>query len=128
STIPAVAITATVDPVDIGNWWHGALHDIRQAVRTGRLDQTGPAGGIYDESLFQHEPGQATVFIPVATPRQLGLVKPLLVPAAEVAVTPHHGATADIDLAYAELGSYIASQELAVEPRIREYYLRDHTH
>jgi effector-binding domain-containing protein len=32
------------------------------------------------------------------------------------------------DLAYAELGSYIARQELAVGPRIREYYHRDHTH
>jgi DNA-binding transcriptional MerR regulator len=128
STIPAVAVTATVDPVNIENWWHDALHDIRAAVRTGRLDQTGPAGGIYDESLFQHEPGQATVFIPVATPRQLGHVKPLLVPAAEVAVTTHHGATADIDLAYAELGSYLASQELAGGPRIREYYHCDHSH
>ena len=128
STITAVGITATVDPIDIESWWHAALHDVRGAVRTGRLDQTGPAGGIYDESLFQQEPGQATVFIPVTAPRQLGLVQPILVPAAEVAVTIHHGAMADIDLSYAELGSYIASQELAVGPRIREYYHCDHTH
>lgn len=128
STIPAVAITATVDPIDIEKWWRAALHDVRGAVRTGRLDQTGPAGGIYDESLFRHEPGQATVFVPVAAPRQLGLVQPIVVPAAEVAVTIHHGAMADIDLAYAEVGSYIASQGLAVGPRIREYYHCDHSH
>ncbi|UNB54186.1 MerR family transcriptional regulator [Mycolicibacterium sp. YH-1] len=127
-TTPAVAITDTVDPVDIENWWSDALHDVREAVRTGRLDQTGPAGGIYDESLFQHEPGQATVFIPVTTPRQLGRVNPIVVPAAEVVVTTHHGSAADIDLAYAELGSYIASHALAVGPRIREYYHCDHTH
>jgi DNA-binding transcriptional MerR regulator/effector-binding domain-containing protein len=128
STTPAVAITATVDPDNIENWWRDGLHAVREAVRTGRLDQTGPAGGLYDESLFQQEPGEATVFIPVATPRQLGSVIPILVPAAEVAVTTHHGAMADIDLAYAELGSYVAGQGLAVGPRIREYYQCDHTH
>jgi DNA-binding transcriptional MerR regulator len=128
SITPAVAITATVDPSDIERWWRGALRDVREAVRSGGLDQTGPAGGLYDESLFQHEPGQATVFIPVAAQRKIGHVEPILVPAAEVAVTTHYGALADIDLAYAELGSYIAGQGLAVGPRIREYYLRDHTH
>jgi DNA-binding transcriptional MerR regulator/effector-binding domain-containing protein len=128
STTPAVAISDTVDPDNIENWWRDALHAVRAAVRTGRLDQTGPAGGLYDESLFQQEPGEATVFIPVAAPRQLGRVRPILVPAAEVAVTTHHGAMADIDLAYAELGRYVAGQGLAVGPRIREYYQCDHTH
>jgi len=117
-----------LDPTDIENRWRESLLDVREAVRTGGLDQTGPAGGLYDECLFQHEPGQATVFIPVTTPRELGRIEPILVPAAEVAVTTHYGSTADIDLAYAELGSYIARQELAVGPRIREYYHRDHTH
>jgi DNA-binding transcriptional MerR regulator len=128
STTPAVAITATVDPADIENWWREALLDVREAVRSGGLDQTGPAGGLYDECLFQHEPGQATVFIPVTAPLELGRIQPILVPAAEVAVTTHYGSLADIDLAYAELGSYVAGQELAVGPRIREYYHRDHTH
>jgi DNA-binding transcriptional MerR regulator/effector-binding domain-containing protein len=128
STTPAVAITATVDPTDIENWWREALLDVREAVRSGGLDQTGPAGGLYDECLFQHEPGQATVFIPVTVPLELGRIQPILVPAAEVAVTTHYGSLADIDLAYAELGSYVAGQELAVGPRIREYYHRDHTH
>ncbi len=128
ATTPAVAISATVDPADIDNWWREALLDVREAVRTGGLDQTGPAGGLYDECLFQHERGQATVFVPVTKPRELGRIEPLLVPAAEVAVTTHYGSTADIDLAYAELGCYIARQELAVGPRIREYYPCDHTH
>jgi DNA-binding transcriptional MerR regulator len=128
STTAAIAITATVDPTNIESWWREALYDIREAVRTGGLDQTGHAGGLYDECLFQQEPGHATVFIPVTTPRQLGRIEPILVPAAEVVVTTHNGSMVDIDLAYAELGSYIASQELAVGPRIREYYHHDHTH
>ena len=73
---------------------------------------TGPAGGLYDECLFNHEPGAATVFIPVTTPRELGRVKPLIIPAAEVAVTTYQGPHADIDLAYARLGSYVAEHEL----------------
>jgi DNA-binding transcriptional MerR regulator len=128
STTPAVAITAIVDPTNIESWWRDALHAVREAVRIGGLDQTGHAGGLYDECLFQQEPGHATVFIPVTTPRQLGNIEPILVPAAEVVVTTHHGAMADIDLAYAELGSYIARHQLAVGPRIREYYRHDHTH
>jgi hypothetical protein len=65
-----------LDPTDTENWWREALLDVREAVRTGGLDQTGPAGGLYDECLFQHEPGQATVFIPVTTPRELGASNP----------------------------------------------------
>src|ERR1700733_11265688 len=128
STTPAVAITATVDPTNIESWWREALFDIREAVRTGGLDQTGPAGGLYDECLFRQETGQATVFIPVTTSRKLGRLEPILVPAAEVVVTMHNGSMADIDLTYAALGSYVASEELAVGPRILEYYHCDHTH
>jgi hypothetical protein len=65
-----------LDPTDTENWWREALLDVREAVRTGGLDQTGPAGGLYDECLFRHEPGQATVFIPVTTPRELGASNP----------------------------------------------------
>ena len=42
-------------------------------------------------------------------------------------MTTHQGSMADIDLAYAELGRYAAAQKLAVGPRIREYYQRNHT-
>src|ERR1700742_4542612 len=90
STIPAVAITATVDPTNIESWWREALYEIREAVRIGGLDQTGHAGGLYDECLFQQEPGHATVFVPVTTPRQLGNIEPIVLPAAELVVTTHN--------------------------------------
>ena len=76
STSPAMAITATVDPAEIETWWRGSLFEVRAAVRSAGLDQTGPAGGLYDECLFQHEPGRATVFVPVTTPRQLAASGP----------------------------------------------------
>jgi DNA-binding transcriptional MerR regulator len=129
SSFPVLAITEdTIDPADIDTWWRDALHELRAAADDHAMHVTGPAGGLYDECLFQHEPGEAIVFIPVTTPRELGRIKPLVIPAAEVAVTTYHGAHADIDLGYAHLGSYIAEHELAVGWQLREYYHRDHSH
>ena len=129
SSFPVMAITEDIrNPADIESWWREALHELRAAADDHGMQVTGPAGGLYDECLFQHEPGEATVFIPVTTPRELGRIKPLVIPAAEVAVTTHHGSHADIDLGYARLGSYVAEHELAVGWQLREYYHRDHSH
>jgi DNA-binding transcriptional MerR regulator len=129
SSFPVLAITEdTLDPADVETWWREALHELRAAADDHGMQVTGPAGGLYDECLFQREPGEATVFIPVTTPRELGRIKPLVIPAAEVAVTTHQGSHADIDLAYAHLGSYVAEHELAVGWQLREYYHQDHSH
>jgi DNA-binding transcriptional MerR regulator len=129
SSFPVLAITEdTIDPVDIETWWRDALHELRTAAHDHAMEVTGPAGGLYDECLFQREPGGATVFIPVTTPRDLGRIKPLVIPAAEVAVTTHYGSPDDGDLAYAQLGSYVAEHELTVGWQLREYYHRDHSH
>jgi DNA-binding transcriptional MerR regulator len=129
SSYSALAITEdTVDPAKIDSWWLDALYELRAAADEHGMHVTGPAGGLYDECLFQREPGEATVYIPVTTPRELGRIKPLVIPAAEVAVATHHGHYDDIDLAYAQLGSYIAEHELAVGWQLREYYHRDHSH
>jgi DNA-binding transcriptional MerR regulator len=129
SSYPALAITEdTVEPADIETWWRDALHELRAAADDRDIQVTGSAGGLYDECLFQHEPGEAIVYIPVTTPLELGRIKPLVIPAAEVAVITHHGSHADIDLAYAQLGSYIAEHELTVGWQLREYYHRDHSH
>jgi DNA-binding transcriptional MerR regulator/effector-binding domain-containing protein len=129
SSFAAIAIVEeTLDPVDIEAWWRAALAELRCAAADNDLQITGPAGGLYDECLFHHEPGEATVFVPVTTPGELGRVTPLIVPAAEVAVTTYQGPPSDIDLAYARLGSYIAEHELAVGWQLREYYHHDHSH
>jgi DNA-binding transcriptional MerR regulator/effector-binding domain-containing protein len=129
SSSSALAITeGTLDPADIETWWREGLHELRTAVEDQHMLVTGPAGGLYDECLFQHEPGEATIFIPVTTPRELGRIQALVIPAAEVVVTTYLGSPADIDLAYARLGSYIAEQELTLGWQLREYYHRDHSH
>jgi hypothetical protein len=43
-------------------------------------------------------------------------------------VTTYHGSPADIDLAYAQLGSYIAERVLTVGWRLPEYCHREHSH
>jgi effector-binding domain-containing protein len=47
------------------------------------------------------------------------------IPAAELVITTHYGSTADIDLAYADLGSYLAEQHIHVGNQIREHYSCD---
>jgi DNA-binding transcriptional MerR regulator len=129
SSFSVLAITEEIlDVADIDTWWRDALLELRCAADDSGAQVTGSAGGLYDECIFQREPGEATVFIPVTTPRELGRIKPLVIPAAEVAVTTFCGANADIDLAYARLGSYLAEHDLAVGWQLREYYHRDHSH
>jgi len=129
SRFPVLAITQDIhNPANIESWWREALSELRAAADDHGMQVTGPAGGLYDECLFQHEPGEALVYLPVTTPLELGRIKSLVIPAAEVAVTTHHGSHADIDLAYARLGSYVAEHQLAVGWHLREYYHRDHSH
>ena len=123
---PTVAIRARVDRGDILAWWQGALGELHATVPAQQLRQTGPGGGLYASELFQRDRGEAIVFIPVeGTPRAVGRVVPLVVPAAELAVITHHGSLDDVDLTYAELGSYTTTHEISVDGPLREYYLRD---
>jgi DNA-binding transcriptional MerR regulator/effector-binding domain-containing protein len=129
SSFGVLAITEDgLEAASIQTWLRDALHELRCAAEDSGAQVTGPAGGLYDECLFRYEPGEATVFIPVATPRELGRIKPLVIPAAEVVVTTFYRAHADIDLAYAHLGSYVAEHDLDVGWQLREYYHRDGSH
>ena len=123
---PAVAIRATVDRADVLAWWQGALGELHATVRAQHLDVTGPSGGLFASELFQQDQGEATIFIPVAGPvRTIGRVFPLTVPAAELAVITHHGALADIDLSYGQLGAYVTTHAISVDGPLRECYLVD---
>jgi DNA-binding transcriptional MerR regulator/effector-binding domain-containing protein len=121
----AAAIGAMVERGDVLAWWQGALGELRATVRAQGLHATGPSGGVYASALFQHDRGEATVFIPVqGRVRPIGRVTPLVVPAAELAIISHHGSLADADLSYAKLGSYATTHEISIDGPLREYYLR----
>lgn len=122
---PAIGIQAVVDREDLLVWWRGALGELHATVGAQRLRPTGPSGGLYASELFQRDRGEATVFIPVDGPvRAVGRIEPFEVPAAELAIITHRGAL-DIDLTYADLGTYTTRHEISVDGPLREYYLRD---
>jgi effector-binding domain-containing protein len=81
---------------------------------------------MFATDLFQHERGEATVFVPVAgAPKPVGRAAEVTVPAAELAITVHRGSHADIDVTYGALGSYVTSHALSVEGPVREHYVVD---
>ena len=81
---------------------------------------------MFSSELFQYERGEATVFVPVSREMQIvGRVSPLVVPAAELAVTVHCGAHTNINATYGALGAYVSRHALAVVGPVREYYLVD---
>jgi DNA-binding transcriptional MerR regulator len=126
-SVPAVraaGIAAVVDHGDVLAWWQGALGELRATVRAQGLRPAGPTGGVFASELFQHERGEATVFIPVeGSVRMIGRVTPVTVPAAELAVISHLGSLSDADLSYATLGSYATRHEISIDGPLREYYL-----
>jgi DNA-binding transcriptional MerR regulator/effector-binding domain-containing protein len=125
-TFTAISIGETIDPGDVATWWKCALAELRAHARDEHLEPNGPAGGVFDEALYQQERAGALVYLPVSgDAHNSGRIRSVTIPAAELVVTTHYGSHADIDLAYADLGTYLADHHLAVAKQIRELYLCD---
>lgn len=128
-TVPettAAGIGEVVDLVDLLAWYRGALGELYATIAAQGLRPSGPGGGLFSSGLFQHERGEATVFVPLSGDlRPVGRVTSLVVPAAELAVTVHHGSHTDIDVTYGALGAYVTEHALAVDGPVREYYQVD---
>lgn len=123
---PAIGIRAVIDRADVLSWWQGALGELNGVIGAQHLRRTGPSGGLFDSDLYEHERGEAVVFVPVeAGLRPVGRVTAFVVPPAELAIAVHAGPLNDIDLTYGDLGTYAARHEIGVEGPLREYYLRD---
>jgi len=122
----AVGIQEVVDLSDVLVWYHGALGELYATVAVQGMQPSGPSGGLFASDLFQYERGEATVFVPVSREMQIvGRVSPLVVPAAELAVTTHGGSHATIPATYGALGAYVSTHALAIVGPVREYYLVD---
>jgi DNA-binding transcriptional MerR regulator len=123
--VPALGIRAVVDREDVLVWWQGALGELQAAAGAQGLRVRGPTGGVYASELFQHDRGEATVFIPVeGRARAIGRVEPIVIPGAELAVVIHRGGLDDIDVTYGALGAYASAHELSIDGPLRESYLR----
>jgi DNA-binding transcriptional MerR regulator len=122
----AVGIQEVVDLSDLLIWYHGALGELYATVAVQGLQPSGPSGGLFSSDLFQYERGEATVFVPISHGLQtVGRVSPLVVPAAELAVTVHGGSHSNLNETYAALGTYVSKHALAVAGPVWEYYLVD---
>jgi DNA-binding transcriptional MerR regulator/effector-binding domain-containing protein len=123
---PAVGIQHVVDRRDLVVWFHGALGELYATIAVQGLQPSGPSGGLFASELFQDERGDVTIFVPISgTVPTVGRVSPLVVPAAEVAVTVHEGALANLTDTYGALGVYVSTHALGVVGPVREYYLVD---
>ncbi len=121
--LPTAAVTATVALGEVLAWYDGAMAEIGTILGTHRRAPGGPPGGLYGNELFTAERGSATVYVPVPDAPTGGRVRPYVVPAAELAVTVHHGPHDDIDVTYGALGSYVTDYALGVAGPVREIYL-----
>jgi DNA-binding transcriptional MerR regulator len=122
--VTAAAIREIVHVVDALPWLSGALGELHAALTAQGMTFTGPAGGVFANSIFSHARGEATVFVPCgADVRTIGRVTPLVIPAVELATIIHAGSHANIDLAYGALAAYVTRHALGVEGPLREYYL-----
>jgi DNA-binding transcriptional MerR regulator len=120
----AAAITEFVDMEDASSWFPGAFGELSATLSAQNLVPAGPPGGIYANGLFTEQRGEATVFIPCAGAlRAIGRVKPIQVPAVELATIEHCGPHDNIDIAYGALAAHVSQHALAVEAPLREYYL-----
>ncbi|HEX9540145.1 MAG TPA: MerR family transcriptional regulator [Streptosporangiaceae bacterium] len=115
------AITGTVNRSDLARWYNQAIAELGAALAGQQM--TGPPGGMYDNELFTEDRGAMIVYHPVANPPTVGRVRPVTLPAAELAVTVHRGAHRDLDISYGQLGAYVTDHALAVAGPVREAYL-----
>lgn len=128
-TLPAtqaVGIQEVVDWSDLVVWLHGALGELYATIAVQGVQPSGPSGGLFASDLFHYERGEVTMFVPISGKLQtVGRVSPLVVPAAEVAVTVHDGSLANLNDTYGALGVYVSKHALGVVGPVREYYLVD---
>ena len=121
--VPTAAVSEVIDAADAVSWYRGALGELHATLAAQGVPIGGPGGGIFSNSLFSDERGQATIFVPITgRVRPIGRVQLLVVPAAELAVIAHAGSHTDIDQAYGTLATYVTRHALAVDGPIREYY------
>jgi DNA-binding transcriptional MerR regulator len=120
--VPATGVAAVEDDVthdEVIAWYAGAMAELDAAVK----DPAGVPGGLYDNALFEDGRGHVLVYRPTADPPRSGRVRPVVLPAVELAVTTHHGEHDDIDVSYGELGTWVVANALAVAGPVRESYL-----
>ncbi len=122
--VTALAITEPVTMEEIEPWWEAAFTELHEVLGSTRARRDGPDGALYPTEFFEESLGEVVAFVPVAgVPEPTGRARPIEIPEAELAVTLHEGAFAELDQAYGALGTFVAEREIGVQGPIREHYL-----
>jgi effector-binding domain-containing protein len=111
-------ITGLIARAEVADWYAGAIAELGAALADRAV--TEPFGGVYDNELFTDGRGQAVIYRPAGEPSARGRVRPVTLPAAELAVTVHHGPHGGLDVSYGRLGAYVAGNALAIAGPVRE--------
>jgi DNA-binding transcriptional MerR regulator/effector-binding domain-containing protein len=141
-SIPATIALGITEPVtmgEVGDWWTTAFDELHAALGSaglgaaglgpGDVRRAGPDGALYPAEFFTEDLGEVTAFVPVTGVPVTGefgsasRARLIEIPAAELAVTVHQGAFAELDEAYGALGTFVAEREIGVQGPIREHYL-----
>ena len=123
---PAVSAATYLARTDIDSWFFDALAGLRATAVAAGLEQTGPAGGLYDDELFTQDAGHARVYLPVRdSPALDGTGARWELPAGRFAVALHEGPHRDVDRTYAALGTYAGAHGRDGTGPVRERYLTD---
>lgn len=121
-SVPETTVAAVEGEVDLDevlSWYAGATAELEAAVDV----RDGAPGGLYDNALFELGRGHVLVHLPTPHPPTRGRVRPVVLPAVDLAVAVHAGPHDDIDVTYGEVGAWVATNALAVAGPVRETYL-----
>ena len=119
--VTVAGVEDDVDQDDVEAWYAGAMAELD--VVLGAAVDAGAPGGLYDNALFERGRGHVLLYRPSAEPPTRGRVRPVSLPAVELAVTTHEGEHDGIDVTYGQLGSWVARNALTVAGPVRERYL-----
>lgn len=123
-SVPAMTvagIAGVIARAEIADWYAEAIAELGAAL-VGQA-ATGPFGGMYDNELFTGNHGHAVIYRPANVPSARGRIRPVALPATELAITVHYGPHGDLDISYGRLGAYVADNALAIAGPVREAYL-----
>ncbi|MBW0114784.1 MerR family transcriptional regulator [Pseudonocardia abyssalis] len=121
-SVPAQVVAGIGDDVDLPGvlaWYAGAMAELRSAG----LVETGPPGARFDRALFSDDRGHVLAHVAVDDPPSAGRVRPVELPAVELAVAVHLGPHDDIDVTYGELGVWVEEQAVGLAGPVQETYL-----
>ncbi|MHA6765364.1 MerR family transcriptional regulator [Streptacidiphilus sp. PAMC 29251] len=119
-----LSVSADVARADLGAWWRAGLRGLLAVAAEAGIQAAGPAGGVYEDSLFTDDRGRARVYLPVQDiARASGSECLFDLPAGRYAVAGYDGPHSEADRVYAALGTYAAQSGRDAAGPVREHYL-----